>query len=145
MTPNIVRRGELRPAGDHAPQSWCLGVVVYFSIWHDVVQPNQVQVVYLTAGHKLVDFDCAGRFKRDVFKLVFADLQVPVGIETRRGYDWSERYPLINQAALRLRRSSFVIDGEAVVLGPDGISDFDALHTGKRNAEVRLSARDSPP
>ena len=79
------------------------------------------------------------------FKLVFADLQVPVGIETRRGYDWSERYPLINQAALGLRRSSFVIDGEAVVLGPDGISDFDALHTGKRNAEVRLSARDSPP
>jgi len=24
LTPNIVRRGELRPAGDHAPERWCL-------------------------------------------------------------------------------------------------------------------------
>jgi bifunctional non-homologous end joining protein LigD len=28
------------------------------------------------------------------------------------------------------------------VLGPDGISDFDALHGGKRDAEVRLYAFD---
>jgi hypothetical protein len=29
-----------------------------------------------------------------------------------------------------------VIDGEAVILGVDGISDFDALHSGKHNGEV---------
>ena len=34
---------------------------------------------------------------------------------TRRGYDWSDRYPLIVEAALRLRKTSFVIDGDAVV------------------------------
>jgi hypothetical protein len=28
------------------------------------------------------------------------------------------------------------------VLGPDGISDFDALHGGKRDADVRLYAFD---
>ena len=50
--------------------------------------------------------------------------------------------PLIVEAALRLRKTSFVIDGEAVVLGPDGISDFDALHGGRRNADVRLYAFD---
>jgi bifunctional non-homologous end joining protein LigD len=55
---------------------------------------------------------------------------------------WSDRYPLITQAALRLRKASFVIDGEAVILRPDGISDFDALHGRKRNAEVRLYAFD---
>jgi len=65
-----------------------------------------------------------------------------VRLLTRRGYDWSDRYPLIAQAAMRLRKSSFVIDGEAVILGPDGISDFDALHTGKRNVEARLYAFD---
>src|SRR5215208_920688 len=58
------------------------------------------------------------------------------------GYDWSDRYPLIAEAALRLRKTSFVIDGEAVVLGPDGISDFEALYSGKRNADVRLYAFD---
>jgi bifunctional non-homologous end joining protein LigD len=41
-----------------------------------------------------------------------------------------------------LRKSSFVIDGEAIVLGPDGISDFDALHSRKRNEDARLYAFD---
>jgi bifunctional non-homologous end joining protein LigD len=63
-----------------------------------------------------------------------------VRLLTRRGHDWSDRYPLITQAALRLRKSSFVIDGEAVVLGPDGISDFDGLHSGRCNEDVRLYA-----
>ena len=39
---------------------------------------------------------------------------------TRNGHDWSERYPRIVEAALRNRNSSFVIDGEAVLLGVDG-------------------------
>jgi ATP-dependent DNA ligase len=42
------------------------------------------------------------------------------------------------EAALK----QFVIDGEAVVLGVDGISDFDALHSGKHNDEVQLYAFD---
>ena len=32
------------------------------------------------------------------------------------------------QAALRNRNSSFVLDGEAVLLGVDGQSDFDGLY-----------------
>jgi bifunctional non-homologous end joining protein LigD len=35
-----------------------------------------------------------------------------------------------------------VIDGEAVVLGPDGISDLEGLHSGRCNADVRLYAFD---
>ena len=35
-----------------------------------------------------------------------------------------------------------MIDGEAVILGVDGISDFDALHSGRHNDEVRLCAFD---
>jgi bifunctional non-homologous end joining protein LigD len=65
-----------------------------------------------------------------------------VRLLTRRGSDWSDRYPLITQAALRLRKPSFVIDGEAVVLGPDGISDFELCTSAGANAEVRLYAFD---
>jgi bifunctional non-homologous end joining protein LigD len=36
----------------------------------------------------------------------------------------------------------FVLDGEAVILGVDGISDFNALHSGKNNEEVQLCAFD---
>src|SRR4051794_25850607 len=56
-----------------------------------------------------------------------------VRLLTRRGYDWSDRYPLITQAALKLRKSSFVIAGEAVVLGPDG-TGFNWPKNGSANA-----------
>jgi bifunctional non-homologous end joining protein LigD len=35
-----------------------------------------------------------------------------------------------------------VLDGEAVILGVDGISGFNALHSGKYNEEVQLCAFD---
>ena len=35
-----------------------------------------------------------------------------------------------------------MIDGEALVLGVDGRSDFNALHSGKHGAEVQLCAFD---
>ena len=35
-----------------------------------------------------------------------------------------------------------MLDGEAVVLGVDGVSDFDALHSGKHDEEVQLCAFD---
>ena len=61
---------------------------------------------------------------------------------TKGGYDWTKRYPWIVEAALKNRTKHFVIDGEAVILGVDGISDFDALHSGKQNEEVQLCAFD---
>ena len=65
-----------------------------------------------------------------------------VRLTTRGGYDWSKRFPWITEAALRNRQKRFVIDGEAVILGVDGISDFSALHAGKHNTEVQLCAFD---
>jgi ATP dependent DNA ligase domain len=46
------------------------------------------------------------------------------------------------QAALRNRNSSFVLDGESVLLGVDGRSDFDALHSRRHDAEVEFYAFD---
>jgi bifunctional non-homologous end joining protein LigD len=59
-----------------------------------------------------------------------------VRLITRNGYDWTKRFPWIVAAARKNRISQFVIDGEAVILGVDGVSDFDALHSGKHNGEV---------
>ena len=80
--------------------------------------------------------------KHDGYRLIVQREGKRVRLLTRRGYDWSDRYPLIAEAALRLRKQSFVIDGVAVVLGPDGISDFEGLHSGTCNEEVRLYAFD---
>ena len=60
----------------------------------------------------------------------------------RNGYDWTNRYPWIVEAARKNRIKQFVIDGEAVVLGVDGIADFNALHSRKHDDEVQLYAFD---
>ena len=61
---------------------------------------------------------------------------------TRGGYNWTDRYPWIVEAALKNRQPRFVIDGEAVILGVNGVSDFNALHSGRHNEEVQLCAFD---
>jgi ATP-dependent DNA ligase len=61
---------------------------------------------------------------------------------TRNGHDWADRFPAIVEAALRIRTAtSFLIDGEAVILGEDGSSNFNALRT-KRQGEAVLVAFD---
>ena len=61
---------------------------------------------------------------------------------TRGGHDWTKRFPWIVEAALKNRRSQFVLDGEAVILSINGMSDFNALHSRKQNHEVQLCAFD---
>jgi bifunctional non-homologous end joining protein LigD len=61
---------------------------------------------------------------------------------TRGGHDWTRRFPWIAEAALKNRRKQFVVDGEAVILGVDVVSDFNALHAGKNNGDVQLCAFD---
>jgi bifunctional non-homologous end joining protein LigD len=61
---------------------------------------------------------------------------------TRGGYDWTKRFPWIAESALKNRIKQFVLDGEAVILGVDGASDFNALHSGKHNEEVQLCVFD---
>ena len=65
-----------------------------------------------------------------------------VRLITRGGYNWTDRYPWIVEAARKIRQKQFVLDGEAVVLGVDGISDFDALHSRKHDDEVQFCAFD---
>jgi ATP dependent DNA ligase domain len=67
--------------------------------------------------------------KQDGFRLIVSRDGDKVRLLTRNGYDWTSRYPLIVEAARRIRTKQFVLDGEAVLLGVDGISDFDGLYT----------------
>ncbi|MGY3694577.1 ATP-dependent DNA ligase [Bradyrhizobium sp. USDA 3240] len=63
-----------------------------------------------------------------------------VRLITKSGYNWSKRYPWIVENALKNRQKHFVIDGEAIVRGVDGYSDFNALHSGRDNAAVEMVA-----
>jgi bifunctional non-homologous end joining protein LigD len=85
--------------------------------------------------------DCA-RIKHDGYRLIVRRDGETVRLFTRRGHDWTERYPAIAAAAAKLRAKSFTLDGEAVVVGHDGIAVFDALHRAHAGRRVaRQSGR----
>jgi bifunctional non-homologous end joining protein LigD len=63
-------------------------------------------------------------------------------LSTRRGYDWTERYPLIRKAVEALRTASVVIDGEAVCCDGAGVAVFEKLHSRAHDGEAFLYAFD---
>jgi ATP-dependent DNA ligase len=75
--------------------------------------------------------------KHDGYRLIVQREGKGVRLFTRNGYDWTARYPTIVEAALRIRIDSSVIDGEAVLLGVDGISEF-VTAAQRRSAALRL-------
>jgi bifunctional non-homologous end joining protein LigD len=66
--------------------------------------------------------------KHDGYRLIVRRDGEAVPLLTRRGYDWTGRYPAIASAAAKLKAKSFTLDREAVVAGADGVAVFDALH-----------------
>ena len=80
--------------------------------------------------------------KHDGFRLLVRREGSRVRCFTRGGFDWAERFPAIVAAASRIRAESFLIDGEAIVCGPDGRADFDALRSRRRDRDVVLFAFD---
>ena len=92
--------------------------------------------------HCLIDRNGFMRINHDGYRLIVQREGKRVRLFTRNGYDWSRRFPLVVEAALRNRSSSFVIDGEAVLLGVDGRSDFEGLHSRQHDEEVQFYAFD---
>jgi bifunctional non-homologous end joining protein LigD len=80
--------------------------------------------------------------KHDGYRLQVRREGDAVCLFTRRGYDWSDRYPAIAVTATLLRARSFTLDGEAVVCGRYGVAIFDALHRHCTVSEAMLYAFD---
>src|SRR5258708_24773358 len=66
--------------------------------------------------------DWVHEIKHDGYRLIVRRDGPTVRLYTRNAYDWTVRLPAIAAAAARIKAKSFTIDGEAGVLGPDGLS-----------------------
>jgi bifunctional non-homologous end joining protein LigD len=86
--------------------------------------------------------DWVHEIKHDGFRLMVRREGSRVRLFTRGGHDWADRFPAIVEAASRLHTRSFLIDGAAVVCRDDGVSDFDALRSRRRDHDVTLIAFD---
>jgi bifunctional non-homologous end joining protein LigD len=79
--------------------------------------------------------------KHDGFRIVARRVNGVVRLQTKQGYDYAERYPLIVEAISRLKVTSIVIDGEAMCF--TGIMhDFDKLWNRTHDHEAKLCAFD---
>jgi ATP dependent DNA ligase domain len=65
-----------------------------------------------------------------------------VRLFTRRGFDWTERYPLISDAVAALRTALAVVDSEAVWCDGAGVAVFERLHSRAYDDQVFLYAFD---
>ena len=69
----------------------------------------------------------AYEIKHDGFRFLAVRHRKQVRVYSRGGHDWSERLPAIAKALRALPVRSVVLDGEGVICGPDGRSEFDAM------------------
>lgn len=74
--------------------------------------------------------------KHDGYRVQAHAHEGEVRLYTRRGLDWTDRMPAIRDAVAALGQD-VILDGEAAILGQDGIADFFALHAA-------LARRDAP-
>ncbi len=72
--------------------------------------------------------------KHDGYRLMVRRDGARVRSFTRNGLDWADRFPAIVAAAHRIKASSFLIDGEVVIVRDDGTPDFHALRSRRRVA-----------
>jgi bifunctional non-homologous end joining protein LigD len=77
-----------------------------------------------------------------MYRLIVRRDGATVRLFTRRGYDWTGRYPAIASAAAKIRAQSFTLDGGAVVCSEDGVAILNASHRHGAVREAILQAFD---
>lgn len=75
-------------------------------------------------------------FKFDGYRMLARIGDGDVKLLTRRGNDWTERFPSIADAVAKLKLRETILDGEIVVVRPDGTTDFQALQNALRGNAV---------
>jgi bifunctional non-homologous end joining protein LigD len=93
----------------------------------------------------LVDKPPAGdnwlhEIKFDGYRLISAIQNGRIRLLTRRGLDWTDRFPKIAEALLRLALKSAIIDGEAVIEDENGVSSFSAMQEGLSDRSAAAKA-----
>jgi bifunctional non-homologous end joining protein LigD len=76
--------------------------------------------------------------KHDGFRLMARRDPVGIRLITRRGNDWTQRYPLVNHLNVR----SCLIDGEVVCCDEKGVTSFQLLHHCGNEPQAFLYAFD---
>src|SRR4029078_11335224 len=80
--------------------------------------------------------------KHDGFRLMARRISVGIRLITRRGNDWSDRFPLVVQAVNHLKVRSLLIDGDVVLCDERGLATFQLLRHRRNEPQAFLYAFD---
>ena len=80
--------------------------------------------------------------KHDGYRLMARRDPVGIRLITRRGNDWSDRFPLVVEAVNHLKVRSCLIDGEVVCCDERGLARFDVLRRRRNEVDAFLYAFD---
>ena len=87
--------------------------------------------------------DWVHEVKHDGYRMQLCVRDGRVRLFTRRGFDWTDRYPTVTASAAKLKVASASIDGELVILEDDGRSNWDRLHSRVEDKIAVLIAFDA--
>jgi bifunctional non-homologous end joining protein LigD len=92
--------------------------------------PDRVEPALADLRHKPPSAgDWSYEIKWDGYRIAVHIEPGRVRVLTRGGYDWSDRFPAIVDAAKALGPATIILDGEAVMLDDQGRSDFNLLQS----------------
>ncbi|NNM72621.1 DNA ligase D [Enterovirga aerilata] len=77
--------------------------------------------------------------KWDGYRLLAFKSGKTVRMLTRRGHDWTARFPNIAEAVSALPVETAILDGEAVIVDENGVSDFSALQNALSDEHGRVA------
>jgi bifunctional non-homologous end joining protein LigD len=80
--------------------------------------------------------------KHDGYRLMAGATPLVFDLITRRGNDWSDRFPLVVEAVNHLKVRSRLIDGEVVSCDERGLARFDVLRRRQNEPHAFLYAFD---
>jgi bifunctional non-homologous end joining protein LigD len=92
--------------------------------------------------HSSVRLQLVPEIKHDGFRLMARRDPVRIRLITRRGNDWTQRYPLVAEAVNHLKVRSCLIDGEVVCCDERGLATFQLLRHRRNEPRAFLYAFD---
>jgi ATP-dependent DNA ligase len=86
--------------------------------------------------------DWVFELKLDGYRMMVRKDGLDVRVYSRRGADFTKRFPRLVEAARGLRATSALLDGEGIVYDQHGMPDFNLIHSKEYDREVSLVAFD---
>ena len=133
-----------RPRRAVAPESLCPGAPavaeLFRSMWPR--SPPLQPCLPRPAKEPPVGPDWIHEIKHDGFRILARRAAKRVRLITRHGADFTARYPKIAAALESLSVRSCALDGEAIVVNPDGLSVFDLIRYRQHDHGAVLCAFD---